>query len=220
MSLPFDFVFSLAIANITDRIWQKYTLLPLKSLDVWPQKHLPPSLGTIILVCTVVAAALKVGTMRELSAKPQKMPHGETKQTIVEHQSSYLEQCLDGFPWWPLYLCCSIKTWRPQLKLNLAWAKIVADVNCKNSWSCIWADPLLSAAVPSQRTYLSYIEHTGPSVQQSVPWTSTLLHDCGITESNAGKLAQIISKTNKERQTWATIEKKPICNNWKSFQLI
>ena len=47
-----------------------------------------PSLGTIILVCTVVAAALKVGTMRELSAKPQKMPHGETKQTIVEHQSS------------------------------------------------------------------------------------------------------------------------------------
>jgi hypothetical protein len=148
------------------------------------------------------------------------MPHGETKQTIVEHQSSYLEQCLDGFPWWPLYLCCSIKTWRPQLKLNLAWAKIVADVNCKNSWSCIWADPLLSAAVPSQRTYLSYIEHTGPSVQQSVPWTSTLLHDCGITESNAEKLAQIISKTNKQRETWATIEKKTICNNWKSFKFI
>ena len=48
-----------------------------------------PSLGTIILVCTVVAAALKVGTMRELSAKPQKMPHGETKQTIVEHQSLF-----------------------------------------------------------------------------------------------------------------------------------
>jgi hypothetical protein len=27
--------------------------------------------------------------MRELSAKAQKMPHGETKQTIVEHQSLF-----------------------------------------------------------------------------------------------------------------------------------
>ena len=57
-------------------------------------------------------------------------------------------------------------------------------------------------------------------MQQSVPWTSTLLHDCGITESNAGKLAQIISKTNIERQTWATIEKRTsviIGNPFNSF---
>ena len=77
--------------------------------------------------------------------------------------------------------------------------------------------------MPSQRTYLSYIEHTGPSVQQSVPWTSTLLHDCGITESNAGKLAQIISKTNKQRQTWTTIEKKTsviIGNSLNSFRYV
>ena len=101
MSLPFDPLTQSFYPDHCQYHGRNLTKVHSTTIEIFrfmTTKTSSPSLGTIILVCTVVAAALKVGTMRELSAKPQKMPHGETKQTIVEHQSSYLEQCLDGFP--------------------------------------------------------------------------------------------------------------------------